>query len=70
MKQVRACAKAYEALAEAFSQLNNLPKLKAQINAGKDTWDEVSRPTPHETCVSRFKPRSAYTTRRTVTLVW
>lgn len=36
-------SKAYEALADAFSQLNNLAKLKAQVAAGKDIWAEVSR---------------------------
>ncbi|KAF2477928.1 uncharacterized protein BDR25DRAFT_275470 [Lindgomyces ingoldianus] len=40
IKYIRAASKAYEALAEAFTQTNNLPKLKAQINAGKDTWAE------------------------------
>jgi len=42
VKQIRAVAKAYEALADAFSQLNNLPKLKAQVAAGTEIWTEVS----------------------------
>jgi COP9 signalosome complex subunit 3 len=42
---VRAASKAYEAVADAFAQLNDLPKLKAQINAGRDTWADV-RPQP------------------------
>ncbi|ORY13308.1 hypothetical protein BCR34DRAFT_481226 [Clohesyomyces aquaticus] len=40
LKAVRAVSRAYEALVEAFSQTNFFPKLKAQINAGKDTWAE------------------------------
>ncbi|KAF2878117.1 hypothetical protein BDV95DRAFT_509836 [Massariosphaeria phaeospora] len=39
-KQVKAASKAYDALADAFAPLNNLPKLRAQINAGKDLWKE------------------------------
>jgi COP9 signalosome complex subunit 3 len=42
MKQVKSASKAYEALAEAYQQLGNLPKLKAQINAGTEIWAEVS----------------------------
>jgi COP9 signalosome complex subunit 3 len=42
IKQVRSASKAYEALADAYTQLNNLPKLKAQINAGTQIWAEVS----------------------------
>lgn len=42
VKNCRSAAKAYEALAEAFQQVNNLPKLKAQVNAGSDLWAEVS----------------------------
>lgn len=42
VKQIRAASKAYEALADAFSQLNNLPKLKAQVAAGREIWAEVS----------------------------
>lgn len=42
MKAVRAASKAYEALADAFSQLNNLSKLKAQVSTGRDIWAEVS----------------------------
>lgn len=41
VKHCKAAAKGYEALAEAFQQLNNLAKLKAQVNAGVDTWTEV-----------------------------
>ena len=41
-KQIKAAAKAYEALGDAFAQLNNLKKLRAQITAGKDIWAEVS----------------------------
>lgn len=42
IKQLKAVSKAYEALGEAYIQLGNLPKLKAQIKAGADTWAEVS----------------------------
>jgi COP9 signalosome complex subunit 3 len=41
IKQVRSASKAYEAVAEAYTQLGNLPKLKAQIKAGTETWAEV-----------------------------
>lgn len=41
-KSCKSSSKAYEALADAFQQLNNLPKLKAQVNAGTDIWAEVS----------------------------
>ncbi|KAJ4346978.1 uncharacterized protein N0V89_010911 [Didymosphaeria variabile] len=40
VKHCKNAAKAYEALAEAFQQLNNLPKLKAQVNAGSEIWAE------------------------------
>ncbi|KAF2799902.1 hypothetical protein K505DRAFT_356151 [Melanomma pulvis-pyrius CBS 109.77] len=40
IKTVRNASKAYETVADAFTQLNNLPKLKAQINAGRDIWAE------------------------------
>ncbi|KZM25342.1 hypothetical protein ST47_g3537 [Ascochyta rabiei] len=40
MKQVRCASKAYEAVAEAYTQLSNPSKLKAQINAGAQTWAE------------------------------
>lgn len=46
IKQVKSASKAYDALAEAYIQLGNLPKLKAQIKAGAETWAEVS----DETC--------------------
>lgn len=42
LKTCKSSAKAYEALADAFQQLNNLLKLKAQVNAGADIWAEVS----------------------------
>jgi COP9 signalosome complex subunit 3 len=44
IKQVRSASKAYEAIAEAYSHLNDMSKLKAQINAGTQTWTEVSQP--------------------------
>lgn len=44
LKTCKMGAKAYEALAEAFQHLNNLAKLKAQVNAGSSEWAEVSRP--------------------------
>lgn len=40
MKHVRSASKAYEAVAEAYSHLNNMSKLKAQVNAGAQTWAE------------------------------
>ncbi|KAF2027902.1 hypothetical protein EK21DRAFT_114390 [Setomelanomma holmii] len=40
VKNVKAASKAYEALAEAYTQLGNLPKLKAQIRAGAEIWAE------------------------------
>ncbi|KAF2996503.1 hypothetical protein E8E13_005690 [Curvularia kusanoi] len=40
IKQIRSASKAYEAVAEAYSHLNNMSKLKAQINAGAQTWAE------------------------------
>lgn len=42
IKQVRGASKAYEAVAEAYTHLSNMSKLKAQINAGAQTWAEVS----------------------------
>lgn len=42
IKQVRSASKPYEAVAEAYAQLSNLPKLKAQINAGAQIWADVS----------------------------
>lgn len=42
VKHCKNAAKAYEALAEAFQQLSNLTKLKAQVNAGSEIWAEVS----------------------------
>lgn len=41
IKQVRSAAKAYEAVADAYTHLSNMPKLKAQINAGAQIWAEV-----------------------------
>lgn len=46
-KQLKSASKAYEALTEAYVQLNNLPKLKAQVRAGADIWAEV--------CLSRLQ---------------
>ncbi|PVH96379.1 hypothetical protein DM02DRAFT_122871 [Periconia macrospinosa] len=40
IKQIRSTAKAYDALVEAFSEFNNLPKLKAQVAAGREIWAE------------------------------
>lgn len=42
IKSVKLASKAYEALAEAYTQLGNMPKLKAQIKAGTETWADVS----------------------------
>lgn len=41
IKQVKSASKAYEALAEAYVQLSNLPKLKTQIKYGAEIWAEV-----------------------------
>lgn len=41
MKTLAAASKAYKALADAYTALDNFPKLKAQIHAGKDVWAEV-----------------------------
>lgn len=40
LKALKGASRAYEALGEAFAQLSNLPKLRAQINAGTETWAE------------------------------
>ncbi|KAF2853966.1 hypothetical protein T440DRAFT_295268 [Plenodomus tracheiphilus IPT5] len=40
IKQVKGASRAYEALAEAYEQLGNLPKLKAQIKTGEEIWAE------------------------------
>ncbi|KAF2640018.1 hypothetical protein P280DRAFT_490416 [Massarina eburnea CBS 473.64] len=40
IKLVRTASKAYEALADAFSQFGDLSKLKAQAAAGHDLWAE------------------------------
>lgn len=50
MKYIRSASKAYEALAEAYEQLGNLAKLKAQIKAGEAIWAEVR----HETTSARL----------------
>jgi hypothetical protein len=42
IKNLKAAAKAYEAIAEAFQQVGNFAKLKAQVLAGKEVWAEVS----------------------------
>lgn len=42
IKQVKSASKAYEALAEAYTQLGNLPKLKVQIKYGAEIWADVS----------------------------
>jgi len=41
MKTVKAASKAYEALAEAYGELDNMSKLKAQTQAGAEIWAEV-----------------------------
>lgn len=64
LKNCKAAASAYEALADAFQQLNNLPQLKAQVNAGRDIWGEVSHFTNNITMYV------ALTQRRTATKVW
>ncbi|KAH9861608.1 hypothetical protein J1614_011360 [Plenodomus biglobosus] len=40
IKQVKLASKAYEALAEAYEQLGNLPKLKVQVKFGEGIWAE------------------------------
>lgn len=40
IKLIKSASKAYDALAEAYGQLGNLPKLNAQIKAGADIWIE------------------------------
>lgn len=42
IKQVKAASKAYEALAEAYTQLSNMPKLKVQVKYGVEIWADVS----------------------------
>lgn len=42
MKTVRSASRAYIALAEDF-QARNMPKLKADIDAGGSMWREVRR---------------------------
>lgn len=41
IKTVKAASKAYEALAEAYGELDNMSKLKAQTQAGAEIWAEV-----------------------------
>jgi COP9 signalosome complex subunit 3 len=36
-------SKAYDALAEAYEDLNNMPKLKSQIKMGTEIWAEVRK---------------------------
>lgn len=45
IKQVKSASKAYEALAEAYTQLGNMSKLKVQVKYGAELWAEVSRRT-------------------------
>jgi COP9 signalosome complex subunit 3 len=42
IKQVKSASKAYEALAEAYTQLGNMSKLKVQVKYGTEIWAEVS----------------------------
>lgn len=41
MKNIKAASKAYEALADAYEELDNMSKLKAQAQAGGEIWAEV-----------------------------
>ena len=41
IKNVKIASKAYEALAEAYEELDNMSKLKAQVQAGSEIWAEV-----------------------------
>ncbi|RYN25725.1 hypothetical protein AA0113_g5090 [Alternaria arborescens] len=40
IKNIKAASKAYEALAEAYEELDNMSKLKAQVQAGSEIWAE------------------------------
>ncbi|KAJ4383205.1 hypothetical protein N0V86_001249 [Didymella sp. IMI 355093] len=40
IKQVRGASKAYEAVADAYGHLDNMSRLKAQVNAGAQIWAE------------------------------
>lgn len=51
IKQIKAASKAYDALADAYQQLDNLPKLKAQVQAGTEVWAEVRYATAHEALI-------------------
>jgi hypothetical protein len=46
-KTIKAASKAYEALAEAYEELHNMPKLKAQAKIGAETWAEVCKQNAH-----------------------
>lgn len=41
MKNIKAASKGYEALADAYEELDKMPKLKAQAQAGGEIWAEV-----------------------------
>jgi COP9 signalosome complex subunit 3 len=41
IKTIRTASKAYEALAEAYEDLDNMAKLKSQIKMGAEIWAEV-----------------------------
>jgi COP9 signalosome complex subunit 3 len=41
IKTIKGASKAYEALAEAYEELDNMPKLKAQVKSDQDNWAEV-----------------------------
>jgi COP9 signalosome complex subunit 3 len=41
IKTIKTASKAYEALAEAYEELDNMPKLKAQVKIGAENWAEV-----------------------------
>lgn len=41
IKDIKAASKAYEALADAYEELDNMSKLKAQVQAGSEVWAEV-----------------------------
>jgi COP9 signalosome complex subunit 3 len=41
VKQIKSASKAYKALREAYKNLGNLSKLKAQIKSGAEIWAEV-----------------------------
>lgn len=41
IKQVKSASRAYDAVADAYAQLSNMSKLKAQIKFGAEIWAEV-----------------------------